>query len=298
MPNTLPSDTPGLGLGLVDFLRLEQVAPDVFHGWCHEGLPLRAFGGQVAAQALTAAGRTVPEGRIVHSLHGYFLRGGNTARPVVYRVERLREGGSFATRQVSAEQDGDVVFTLSASFKHTEHAYDRQSRMPATPDPDTLPDLFELWAASDPEDFGQQAYRQALEIRRVPDPPEPGSPGMTEQKLWIRAAGGPLPDDPLLHACSLAYASDLFLAPTAALALERPRPLRGEPSKVYLTSLDHALWFHRPFRADEWMLFAQRSPSSVDGRALTFADVWSHDGRLIAHVVQEAVLRPLRETRR
>ncbi|MFE5858212.1 acyl-CoA thioesterase [Streptomyces sp. NPDC056500] len=293
MPPTLPHGD----LGLVGYLSLDRVGQDIFQGWCHEGLPLRAFGGQVAAQALTAAGRTVSDGQFVHSLHGYFLRGGNTARPVVYRVERLREGGTFATRQVSAEQDGEVIFTLSASFKHLEHAYDRQSKMPAAPDPHALPDLFDLWAAAAPEDCGQQLYRHALEMRRVPDPPEPHSPGMTEQKLWIRAAG-PLGDEPLLHACSLAYASDLFLAPTAALGLERPRPLRGEPSKVYLTSLDHAVWFHRPFRADEWMLFAQRSPSSVDGRALAFADVWSHDGRLIAHVVQEAVLRPLRETRR
>ncbi|MEU5397871.1 acyl-CoA thioesterase II [Streptomyces sp. NPDC005963] len=293
MPHTLPQD----GLGLVDYLSLDRVGQDVFHGWCHEGLPLRAFGGQVAAQALTAAGRTVSDGRSVHSLHGYFLRGGNTARPVVYRVERLRDGGSFATRQVSAAQDGEVIFTLSASFKRSEHAFDRQSEMPATPDPDTLPDLYELWAASDPADSGQQVYRHALEMRRVPDPPRPSTPGMTEQKLWIRAAG-PLSDAPMLHACSLAYASDLFLAPTAALSLEPPRPLRTEPSKVYLTSLDHAIWFHRPFRADEWMLFSQRSPSTVDGRALAFADVWSHDGRLIAHVVQEAVLRPLRENRR
>ncbi|MFD4829351.1 acyl-CoA thioesterase [Streptomyces uncialis] len=294
MPHILPTDE--VGLGLVDFLSLDRAGQDIFHGWCHAGLPLRAFGGQVAAQALSAAGRTVSEGWAAHSLHGYFLRGASTVRPVVYRVERLREGGSFATRQVSAEQDGQVVFTLSASFKPAEHSYDLQPAMPATPDPSTLPDLYELWAAADPEDFGQQRYRHALEIRRVPDPPEPASPGMTEQKLWIRASRT-LPDGPLLHAGALAYASDLFLAPTAALALEPPRPLRGGPSKVYLTSLDHAIWFHRPFRADEWLLFAQRSPSSVDGRALAFAEVWSQDGRLIAHVVQEAVLRPLREPR-
>ncbi|MFI2214000.1 acyl-CoA thioesterase [Streptomyces sp. NPDC020141] len=295
MLNTFPSD--GLDLGLVDFLRLEGTGRDVFRGWCHEGLPLRAFGGQVAAQALIAAGRTVPEGRTVHSLHGYFLRAGSTALPVVYRVERLRDGGSFVTRQVSAEQDGEVVFTLSASFKSAERSYDRQPVMPAAPDPAALPDLYEVWAAHDREDLEQQMYRHALEVRRAPDPAEPSSPGATEQKLWIRASGK-LPDDPLIHAGSLTYASDLFLAPTAALAVEPPRPLRGRPSAVYLTSLDHAVWFHRPFRADEWLLFSQRSPSSSDGRGLAFADVWSRDGRLVAHVVQETVLRPLREPRR
>lgn len=277
---------------LVAFLSLEQVERDLFRGWCHEGLPLRAFGGQVAAQALTAAGRTVPEGRSVHSLHGYFLRGGSTARPIVYQVERLRDGGSYLSRQVSAVQDGEVIFTLSASFKRAEAGYDRQPEMPGTPDPAAVPDLYALWAASDPEDFGHQAYQQALEIRRVPEP-GPVTPGLAEQKLWIRAVG-PLPADPLLHSCSLAYASDLFLAPTAALPLENLRPLRGEPSKVFLTSLDHAIWYHRPFRADEWMLFSQRSPTTVDGRALAFAEVWSRDGALIAHVVQEAVLRPRR----
>lgn len=284
------------GLGLVGFLHVEEAGRDLFQGWCHDGLPSRAFGGQVAAQALAAAGRTVPEGRFAHSLHGYFLRGGDTARPITYRVDRLREGGSYLARQVSAEQDGALVFTLSASFKQAEQGYDRQPGMPDVPAPDSLPDLFHLWAAADPEDFGQQAYRHALEMRRVPVEPESAAAGPVEQKLWIRASA-PLPDDQLSHSCALAYASDLFLAPTAALTLERLRPLRGEPSKVYLTSLDHSLWFHRPFRADEWMLFAQRSPSAVDGRALAFADVWSHDGRLIASVAQEAVLRPLRPVR-
>lgn len=278
---------------LVGFLSLEQVEDDLFRGWCHEGSHLRAFGGQVAAQALTAACRTVPEGRSVHSLHGYFLRSGDPSRPIAYSVERLRDGGSFVSRQVQAVQNGEVVFTLSASFKRPEHSWDRQPEMSATPGPDSTPDLFELWAASAPEDCVQSVFSRALEMRYVPAPPEPATLGVTEQKLWIRAAD-PLPVDPLLHACALAYASDLFLSPSAALALELPRPLRGGPSKVYTTSLDHAIWYHRRFRADEWMLFAQRSPSAVDGRALAFADVWSRDGRLIATVVQETLLRPLR----
>lgn len=293
MLTTAPSDR----RGLVAFLHLEEAGPDRFRGWCHAGLPLRAFGGQVAAQALTAAGHTVAEGWSVHSLHGYFLRGGQTTRPITYEVDRLREGGSYCARQVSAVQDGEVIFTLSASFKTAEEGvYDRQVQAPTAPHPDSLPDLFGQWAEVVPADYGRRDYRAALEVRRVPTRPTEVTAGQTEQKLWIRSAT-PLADDPLLHACSLAYASDLLLAPTAALSLEQPRPLRGGPSKVYMTSLDHALWFHRPFRADEWMLFTQRSPSSSDGRALAFADVWSQDGQLIASVVQEAVMRPLRESR-
>lgn len=289
-------DTSSPGTGLAGFLDLAQTGGDLFEGWCHDGMPQRAFGGQVAAQALTAAGRTVPAGWNVHSLHGYFLRGGRTDCPLAYQVERLRDGGSYLSRSVSARQDGQAVFTLSASFKAAEHSWDRQSAMPATPGPEQLPDLFELWAVSAPEDLAQSVYRQALDIRRVPAAAGPDTPGFTEQKLWIRSAG-PLADEPMLHACALAYASDLFLAPTAALSVEPPRPLRDVPSQVYLASLDHAVWFHRPFRADDWLLFAQRSPTAVDGRALVLADVWSRDGRLVANVVQEAVLRPLRADR-
>ncbi|MGW8762906.1 acyl-CoA thioesterase [Streptomyces sp. NPDC055815] len=289
MLDTVPPHDPGL----VDFLSLEAHEPDLFRGWCHEGMPMRAFGGQVAAQALTAAGRTVPEGRSVHSLHGYFLRAGNTTRPIVYAVDRLRDGGSYHTRQVSASQDGELIFSLNASFKRPEETWQRQAVMPHTPGPDATPDLFELWAAADPEDCSRTPYHQVLEMRHVPPSAEPGAAGVTEQKLWIRAADR-LPDDPLLHACALAYVSDLFLSPSTALPIEPPRPLREQPSTVYLTSLDHAVWYHRPFRADEWMLFSQRSPTAGDGRALAFADVWDRDGRLIAGVVQETVLRPLR----
>jgi acyl-CoA thioesterase-2 len=285
---------PAHGQDLVGFLSLEQLDRDLFRGWCHEGLPLRAFGGQVAAQALTAAARTVPDGRHVHSLHGYFLRAGEPSRPIVYQVERLRDGGTYLSRHVRAVQAGEVVFTLSASFKRPEHSFDRYPAMPATTAPEATPDLYELWADRSPAEFGRSALARALEVRRIPAAAEPATAGMTEQRLWIRASER-LPDEPMLHACALAYASDLYLAPTAALPVEPPRPLRGEPSKVYIVSVDHAIWYHRPFRADEWLLFAQRSPSAVDGRGITFADVWSHDGRLIASVVQEAVFRSLRE---
>ncbi|MFG3168580.1 acyl-CoA thioesterase [Streptomyces sp. NPDC048200] len=283
-------------VGRQDFdglLGLEPLDRDLFRGWCHDGIPLRAFGGQVAAQALTAAGRTVPDGRSVHSLHGYFLRPGDTARPLDYAVERVRDGSSYLSRRVTVTQDGATVFTLSASFKKPEHAPDRQPAPPCVPDPDDLPDLYEIWRRNNPDDYAQAEFRRVLDMRYVPGPAE-STPGMTEQKLWIRSRER-LSDDPLLHACALAYASDLFLAPAVALATDRPRMLRDTPASVFLTSLDHAVWYHRPFRADAWLLFAQRSPTSADGRGLAFAEVWSTDGRLIAHVVQETVVRPARQ---
>lgn len=162
--------------------------------------------------------------------------------------------------------------------------------MPETATPEELPDLGGLWAGASPEHSEKWAFHRALDIRYAPVPEEQTLPGQTEQRLWIRASER-LADDPLLHACALAYASDLWLAPTAALAMEGPALLRGASSSLFLTSLDHAIWYHRPFRADEWMLFAQRSPSAGDGRGLAHADVWSRGGRLVASVVQETVMR-------
>ncbi|MFI1978898.1 acyl-CoA thioesterase [Streptomyces wedmorensis] len=304
-PETATATATEQGLGGVqahsrDFVALlgvERLERDLFRGRCHDGMPSRAFGGQVAAQALAAAGQTVPEDRIAHSLHGHFLRPGDTARPLVYTVERVRDGSSYLSRRVTAVQGGELVFTLTASFKRPESADDRQPAMPRTPAPPDLPDMYETWARNNPADFARAEFCRVLDMRYVPGPPEPTTPGLTEQKLWIRASER-LPDDPGLHACALAYASDLFLAPAAALSHQLPRMLRDEPSSVFLTSLDHSVWYHRPFRADEWMLFAQRSPTSVDGRGLAFADVWSIDGSLIAHVVQETVVRPSRAARR
>ena len=281
---------------LVTLLSLEQLEPNVFRGTCHEGLSMRAFGGQVAAQALTAAGRTVPAGRSVHSLHGHFLRGSDPGCPIEYSVQRLREGESYVLCRVSACQDGEVIFTLSASFKRAEHTFDRQPLMPSVSGPHELPDLSRIWATVDPDDHDLAMLHRVLDLRYEAVPADQATSGQTEQRLWIRAIHK-LPDDPLLHACALAYASDIVLAPAAALAVEPPRMLRGRPSSVFLASLDHAVWYHRPFRADEWMLFAQRSPSAADGRGLSFADVWSHGGALIASVVQETVLRPKRPPR-
>jgi acyl-CoA thioesterase-2 len=281
----------------VDLLRLDEIDQGLFRGWCHAGAPLRAFGGQVAAQALVAAGRTVSPGRLVHSLHGYFMRPGDPRRPLVYEVEALRDGGSYTTRRVTAIQNGEAVFTLSASFKTPEESQDRQREIPDLPGPEGLPDPYAAWAAGGPESYWGTTGRLTLDMRIVPRD-RPGLPaelpGVVQQFVWLKSAQ-PLPDDePLMHVCALAYLSDLTLASTAALHVQLPRAERKEPAHINLASLDHAMWFHRPFRADEWLLFAQRSPSSSDGRGLAQGEFYTRDGRLVASVVQEALIRERR----
>lgn len=281
---------------LVDFLDLEHLERDLFRGWCHDGAPTRAFGGQVAAQTLTAAGRTVDGGRRVHSLHGYFLRVGDARRPVVYRVERLREGRSYATRQVTAIQGGDPIFTLTASFKYVEAEQERQRRMPTVPPPEVLRDAYRSWGEANPEAYRAAAFARVASLRIVPagvgHAAASGSDGEIGQCVWLRAYEQ-LPDDPLVHAAALTYYSDLTFAQTATL-VDGDRvlfPFRDGPSPAQLASLDHAMWFHRPFRADEWLLFAQRSPSAGDGRGFNVGDFWTRDGTLVASVAQESVLR-------
>ncbi|MEY9847216.1 acyl-CoA thioesterase [Streptacidiphilus sp. MAP5-3] len=278
----------------VDLLSLDEIDKGLFRGWCHAGAPLRAFGGQVAAQALVAAGRTVAEGRQVHSLHGYFMRPGDPRRPLVYEVDALRDGGSYSTRRVTAIQRGEAVFTLSASFKRPEESPDRQAVMPNLPGPENLPDPYAAWAAGGPENYWGSTGRLTLDMRIVPRdlPGQPQElPGVAQQFVWLKSAQKLPADEPLMHVCALAYLSDLTLASTAALHLQLPRAERTEPSHISLASLDHAMWFHRPFRADEWLLFAQRSPSSSDGRGLAQGEFYTREGQLVASVVQEALIR-------
>jgi acyl-CoA thioesterase-2 len=230
----------------------------------------------------------------VHSLHGYFMRPGDPRRPIIYQVERLRDGRSYATRRVTAVQRGEVIFTLSASFKVAETGRERQRTMPPVPGPEGLEDPFVSWSANDPEDFRRMLGDHSLEIRFLsPDAPgmPPEQPGVPQQFVWLRA-GSPLPaDDPLIHTCALTYLSDLTLASTTALHLQKHRFQRTEPAQVALASLDHAMWFHRPIRADEWLLFAQRSPSAADGRGLAHGEFYDRDGVLVASAVQETLLR-------
>ena len=283
--------------GFVDLLSLEQIELNLFRGWCHAGAPLRAFGGQVAAQALVAAGRTVDPGRAVHSLHGYFMRPGDPRHPLVYEVERLRDGRSYATRRVTAIQGGEAMFTLSASFKVPEDSPDRQRAVPPLPDPDQLDDPYVAWAGGGAESYWSTTGRYTLEMRIVPRGasglPKPQD-GVEEQFVWLKSASALPGDDPLLHVCALAYLSDLTLASTAAMHLQPPRAERRGPARINLASLDHAMWFHRPFRADEWLLFAQRSPTSADGRGLAQGEFYTRDGLLVASVVQEALVRERR----
>ncbi|MFJ5229811.1 acyl-CoA thioesterase [Kitasatospora sp. NPDC088391] len=284
-------------VSFAELLGIEELEENLFRGRCHAGAPLRAFGGQVAAQALTSAGRTVEPARRVHSLHGYFLRPGDPRRPIVYQVDRARDGSSYATRRVTAVQRGEVIFTMSASFKRAETSGDRQRTMPPVPGPEELPDPYPAWRRDAPEEYERSAIFRALEMRFVPaDAPgmPPELPGVPQQFVWLRT-GGPLPgDDPLLHTCALTYLSDLTLASTTALHLQPHRVHRVAAPRVALASLDHAMWFHRPFRADEWLLFAQRSPSASDGRGLAMGEFYGRDGVLVASAVQEVLLRELR----
>jgi acyl-CoA thioesterase-2 len=222
------------------------------------------------------------------------MRPGDPRRPLVYEVEDLRDGGSYSTRRVTAIQRGEAVFTLSASFKIPEQSPDRQAAMPDFPGPEDLPDPYAAWAAGGPESYWGSTGRFTLDMRIVPRdlPGLPQElPGVVHQFVWLKSAQ-PLPaDEPLMHVCALAYLSDLTLASTAALHVQVPRAERTEPSRISLASLDHAMWFHRPFRADEWLLFAQRSPSSSDGRGLAQGEFYTRDGQLVASVVQEALIR-------
>ncbi|WP_037577645.1 acyl-CoA thioesterase [Phaeacidiphilus oryzae] len=276
-----------------ELLRLDEIEQNLFRGWCHAGAPLRAFGGQVAAQALVAAGRTVGAERHVHSLHGYFMRPGDPRRPIVYEVDRVRDGRSYTTRRVTGVQNGEAIFTLSASFKVPEKDEGRQRTMPVVPPPEELPDPYPAWKELDPEGYAASHTHLAMDLRFVPRRAEglpAEEPGMPEQFVWVRASA-PLPDDdPLLQVCALAYMSDLTLAGTASLDRQPPRQKRAR-SELSVASLDHAMWFHRPFRADEWLLFAQRSPSASDGRGLALGEFYTRDGDLVASCVQEALVR-------
>ncbi|SOB80553.1 acyl-CoA thioesterase [Streptomyces sp. 1331.2] len=277
-----------------DLLALEQLDENTFRGFCHAGAPMRTFGGHVAAQALVAAGRTVEDRRPVHSMHGYFLLPGTPARPIDYLVERVREGVSYTTRRVTAVQDRNEIFSLTASFKHPEPAADRRRGMPPLPDPESLPDAVAHAPAEVRRMVAATGGFQDLDVRFVP-PGAPGvppaAPGLLQQFVWMRTASR-LPDgDPLLHAGALAYLSDLTLAATAGLDEQQNFFQRTEPPTLLMASLDHAMWFHRPFRADEWLLFAQRSPSASDGRGLALGEFYDRDGLLVASAVQEALIR-------
>ena len=273
---------------LVDLLDLEQIEVDIFRGRSPDESRQRVFGGQVAGQALVAAGRTVAEDRHVHSLHAYFLRPGDPEVPIVYSVDRIRDGRSFTTRRVVALQHGKAIFNLSASFQVREPGLDHQGEMPDAPDPESLPTMPErLEAAGLPKDeFWTRAL--PIDVRYTDTPPWLRSQPRPEpvQMVWLRA-DGTLTDDPLLHVCTVAYASDMTLLDSVLMA----HGLSWQSGRINGASLDHAMWFHRPFRADDWLLYVQESPTSSGARGLARGDLWTRDGRHVVSVVQEGLLR-------
>ncbi|MFF9360725.1 acyl-CoA thioesterase II [Streptomyces griseoluteus] len=278
---------------LLDLLDLERIEEDIYRGQSRSAVVPRVFGGQVAAQALVAAGRTVPADRAAHSLHAYFLRAGDPGAPIVYSVDRIRDGRSFTTRRVVAVQHGKPIFHLSASFQAYEDGLDHQAPMPQAPDPATLPTSQERlrgYAHLDPEVVERfLEARQAIDLRYVDEPPygEFGAPREPHSQVWFRA-NGKLDDDPLLHVVLATYVSDMTLLDSVLLAHGRGGWAVGD---VVGASLDHAMWFHRPFRADEWLLYDQESPSAHGGRGLGQARIYTRDGQLAISVVQEGVVR-------
>jgi acyl-CoA thioesterase II len=273
---------------LVKLLDLEPIEVNIFRGSSPDERRQRVFGGQVAGQALVAAGRTVEVGR-VHSLHAYFLRPGDPTVPILYDVDRIRDGRSFTTRRVVAIQHGRAIFNLSASFHAEETGFDHQLPMPETTDPDELP-TFEERMKPYAEKMGDWYTRpRPFDQRYVSDPlraaPEKG-PREPHQQVWLRA-DGTLEDDPLLHACMVAYASDMTLLDSILM----PHQRAWDDAGVMMASLDHAMWFHRPIRADEWFLYDQHSPTATGGRGLAMGHIYTRDGRLAVSVVQEGLVR-------
>jgi acyl-CoA thioesterase-2 len=252
------------------------------------------FGGQVAGQALVAAGRTVEADRPVHSLHAYFLRPGDPTVPIVYEVDRIRDGKSFTTRRVVGIQHGRAIFQLAASFHADEPGPSHQDPMPDVTMPEDLPTFREQMAQHrdrfSPEMLEWLGRERPIDQRptELPSWMDPG-PREPRQDVWIKA-NGTLPDDPLLHVCIVVYASDLTILDTAML----PHGSSFREDEFMIASLDHAMWFHRPFRADEWLLYHQRSQSAGAARGIAEGSIFTHDGRLAVTVIQEGLMRPIR----
>ena len=282
---------------LLSLLELEPLEVNIYRGTNRDLGTGRVFGGQVFAQALVAARRTVDEPREAHSVHGYFLREGDLRAPIVYFVDRPRDGGSFTSRRVSAIQHGETIFHLSASFHKTEGGLEHQARMPEVPPPEQLePELDLLRARADhlPAHIRTVLTQdRPLDLRAVrPIDPLNHEPGEPLRQVWFKTVSA-LPDEPILHQAILAYASDYGFLPTALL----PHEVSYRDPRLMIASLDHSLWMHRPFRADEWLLYTNDSPSAAGARAFVHGSVFTRDGTLVATVAQEGLIR-IREPRR
>jgi len=275
---------------LITLLRLEDLGQDTYRGQSQDLGWGRVYGGQVLGQAVMAAAATI-EDRALHSLHSYFVRPGDTRLPIEYQVERVRDGGSFSVRRVVASQAGQTIFNLSSSFQTAEEGYDHQFPMPDVPGPEGLQSELERARAnidSIPEALRPRALcERPIEMRVIdPDMPVRQNP---LRCMWIRSAGA-LPDDPVVHQCVLAYASDWGLLATSL----RPHDTTILSRKVQTASLDHAMWFHRDFRVDEWLLYVTDSPSAQGARGFTRGEVFTRDGRLVASTAQEGLIRKRR----
>jgi acyl-CoA thioesterase II len=276
---------------LLDLLDLEQIEVNIFRGRSPDDRRQRVFGGQVAGQAVVAAGRTVPADRPVNSLHAYFIRPGDPAVPIVYTVDRVRDGRSFTTRRVSAIQHGRVIFTLSASFHHPEPGPEHAEPMPDVPPPESIERTSErlarIFGAAHPNLLRSD---HPIDLRSVgplsAEAQRDPSLRTTRNLVWLRV-DGELPDDPLLHVCLMTYASDLTLLDSVLLG----HGLSWMDGRTTGASLDHAMWFHRPFRADRWLLYAQTSPVAYGGRGLARGEVFNTEGELVVSVVQEGLIR-------
>jgi acyl-CoA thioesterase-2 len=275
---------------VLDLLDLEAIEVNLFRGRSPETRTQRVFGGQVIGQALVAAYRTV-EDRHCHSLHAYFLRPGDPKVPILYEVDRSRDGKSFTSRRVVAIQHGRPIFTLAASFQKFEEGLEHQIEMHAVPRPEDVQsdvELLEKIRDSIPEKMRPCLLGdRPIELRPVTPQPLLKPPKMAPyQDIWMKA-NGVLPDDVPLHQCVLAYASDMTLHDTATL----PHGVNGWEAGVQMASLDHSMWFHRPFRADEYLMYAHDSPSSQNGRGFSRGNIYAQNGTLVCSVAQEGVLR-------
>jgi acyl-CoA thioesterase-2 len=275
---------------LIALLDLEVIEVNIFRGISPDVRVQRVFGGQVAGQSLVAAARTVDPDRRIHSLHAYFLRPGDPSVPLLYQVDRIRDGRSFTTRRVVAIQHGRPIFNMSVSFHIAEEGYDHQIPMPDdVPDPDEIPTFAERLApwAHQMGDFYTRP--RPIDVRSVDwSPPGRHRPKAPSNRVWLKA-DGKLPDDPVLHTCVLTYASDMTLLDTT-LRPHGVNLLGGD--EVQMASLDHAMWFHRPFRADEWLLYDQDTPSASSALGLARGLVYTRSGELVCSVVQEGLIRP------
>lgn len=272
-------------------LKLETIDPGLYRGQSQD-LGFRAlFGGQVMGQALSAAQETITDKRLVHSLHSYFLRPGDASKPVIYQVESIRDGGSFSTRRVKALQNGKVIFYMTASFQVEEEGFSHQDKMPDIDGPDGIPSYHDFIVEH--QELLPQNLREIflaekpIEIRPV-EQYNWVSPERTDAKMhtWLKA-NGDLPDDLRIHTCMLAYASDFHFLPTALLS----HGVSHWSPNFQIATIDHTVWFHRPFRFDDWLLYCMDSPSASNGRGLVKGQIFNRQGELVASTMQEGVIR-------